>query len=120
MGIKNISEDVIFVELPIEGPRRAEELKAVNEIVSNKSDRHVIIDFSGVEVMNSWNISNLLILRSLLEGSGHQLVLCNVGTVTRCIFVVAGLSEVFTFVEDKSAALAAVKNASSSPSAHCQ
>jgi anti-anti-sigma regulatory factor len=120
MGIKNISEDVIFVELPIEGPRRTEELKAVNEIVSNKSDRDVIIDFSGVEVMNSWNISNLLILRSLLEGSGHQLILCNVGTVTRCIFVVAGLSEVFTFVEDKSTALAAVKNTSSSPSTHCQ
>ena len=70
--------------------------------------------------MNSWNISNLLILRSLLEGSGHQLILCNVGTVTRCIFVVAGLSEVFTFVEDKSAALAAVQNTSSSPSTHSQ
>lgn len=120
MGIKNISEDVIFVELPIEGPRRTEELKAINEIVSSKSDRDVIIDFSGIEVMNSWNISNLLILRSLLEESGHQLILCNVGTVTRCIFVVAGLSEVFTFVENKSAALAALQNTSSSPSAQSQ
>jgi hypothetical protein len=31
-------------------------------------------------------------------------------TVTRCIFVVAGLADVFVFIEDKSAALEAVKS----------
>ena len=63
------------------------------------------------------NISNLLILRSLLEDSGHQLILCNVTTMTKCIFVVAGLSKTFVFVDDTSAALAAIKNVNASSSA---
>ena len=113
MGIKNLSEDIIFVELPSDNPKIAEELKAVNETVSNERACHVIIDFSIVEIINSSNISNLLILRSLLQVSGRQLILCNVTTVTKCIFVVAGLSEVFVFVNDKSTALAAVQSAKS-------
>ena len=108
MGIKNIAEDVVLVALPPDGARRAEVLKAVNEVVSNKSDSDVIMDFSGVEIINSWNISNLLILQSLLADSDHKLVLCNVTTVTKCIFVVAGLSDIFIFADGKPAALEAV------------
>ena len=113
MGIKNLSEDIIFVELHSEGPKIAEELKAVNERVSKNNNCDVIIDFSRIEIINSSNISNLLILRSLLQDSGRQLILCDVTTVTKCIFVVAGLSEVFVFVDDKSIALAAVQSAKS-------
>jgi anti-anti-sigma factor len=113
MTIRNLSKDVILVELPSEGSRRSDELKAVNQVVSNKCGRHVIIDFAGVEIINSWNVSNLVILRSLLEDSGHQLILCSVGAVTKCIFAVAGLNEVFTFVDDRQAALAAVETANS-------
>jgi anti-anti-sigma regulatory factor len=111
MGIKNLSEDVVLVDLPSDKAKRAEVLKAVNDIVSNKSDRDIIMDFSGVEIINSWNISNLLILQGLLEASGHKLVLCNVGTVTRCIFVVAGLTDVFTFADNRAAALKAISKA---------
>ena len=112
MGIKNLSEDVILVDLPSDGPKREEVLKAVNDVVSNKSDSDIIMDFSGVEIINSWNISNLLILQGLLAESGHKLVLCSVGTVTKCIFVVAGLADVFTFADNRSAALEAVGKAS--------
>jgi anti-anti-sigma regulatory factor len=105
MGIKNIAEDVVLVDLPPDGAKRAEVLKAVNEVVSNKSDSDVIMDFSGVEIINSWNISNLLILRGLLDESGHKVVLCNLSTVTKCIFVVAGLTEIFTFADNRPAAL---------------
>ncbi len=111
MGIKNLSKNVVLVDLPCDGARRAEELKAVNDVVSNKSDSDMIVDFLGVEIINSWNISNLLILQGLLEASGHKLVLCNVGTVTRCIFVVAGLTDVFTFADNRSAALEAISKA---------
>jgi anti-anti-sigma regulatory factor len=120
MGIKNLSEDVILVDLPSEGSRRADELKAVNEIISNKCDCDVIIDFSQVEIINSWNISNLVILRSLLEDSGHQLILCNVGALAKCIFVVADLNEVFVFADDQPAALAAVRSTSSQTLPHSQ
>ncbi len=109
MGIKNLSKDVLLVELPSKSPKIAHELKAVNEAVSKKKgNRDVVIDFSGVEIINSSNISNLLILHNLLQNSGHRLIFCNVATVTKCIFVVAGLNEIFNFVDDRSSALATV------------
>lgn len=109
MGIKNLSKDVLLVELPSQSPQIAHELKAVNEAISKKDNRDVIIDFTGVEIINSANISNLLILYNLLQKSGHRLVLCNVATVTKCIFVVAGLNEVFEFADDIPSALANVQ-----------
>ena len=109
MGIKNLSKDVLLVELPSKSPKITRELKAVNETVSKKGSCDIIIDFSGVEIINSANISNLLILHNLLQKSGHRLILCNVATVTKCIFVVAGLNEVFEFADDRSSALATVQ-----------
>jgi anti-anti-sigma factor len=112
MGIKNLSKDVLLVELPSNSPKIAYELKAVNEAVSKeKGNRDVVIDFSRVEIINSSNTSNLLILHNLLQNSGHRLILCNVATVTKCIFVVAGLDEVFEFADDRSMALVTVQHA---------
>jgi len=111
MAIQNVSEEIILIDLPHDGAKRADELKSLNETVSKKNDCHVIVDFSNVEIINSWNISNLLILRDLLRESGHQLILCGVATVTRCIFVVAGLCDIFTFADDRPAAIEAVRNA---------
>jgi len=109
MGIRNLSENIIVVELPSDGSKRADELKNLNEIVSDKCQYDVIVDFCKVEIINSWNISNLLILRGMLEDAGRKLILCNISTVTKCIFVVAGLSEVFVFADNRSAALDTVR-----------
>lgn len=117
MGIQKLSKDVILVELPHDGSKRSDELKKVNETVGSAGNCDVIVDFSLVEIVNSWNISNLLILRDLLQKAGRQLVLCNITTVTKCIFVVAGLSEVFTFADDRSAALEMIQNSKSSAAA---
>jgi anti-anti-sigma factor len=111
MGIQNLSEDVVLVELPFKEPQIADELKAVNEIASNKPDLDVIIDFSKVEIVTSSSIGNLIILRNLLHEWGRRLMLCNVAPMTKCIFVVAGLKDIFEFVDDKSTALAAVQHA---------
>ena len=110
MGIQKLTKDVILVDLPHDGSKRSDELKKVNETVGNAGNCDVIVDFSLVEIVNSWNISNLLILRELLQNSGHQLILCGITTVTKCIFVVAGLSEVFTFADNRSAALEMIQN----------
>ena len=109
MAIQKLSEAVLCVELPSAGPKIAEELNTVNEMVSEKCTYNVIVDFFRVEVLNSWNISTLLALRSLLEDSGYQLVLFNVRVVTKCIFTVAGLRKVFEFAKNKEAALAALQ-----------
>ncbi len=111
MGIQNLLENVIYVELPSEGQEISDELKAMNEAISNRDDCDIIVDFTKVEILNSSNISSLLISRNLQEERGRRLVLCSVSTVTKCIFVVAGLAEIFFFVDDKSAALDAVKSA---------
>ena len=117
MSIENVSEDITLIDLPHDGASRADELKLVNEMVSKKNDNHVIVDFSNVEIINSWNISNLLILRDLLKESGHQLILCGIATVTKCIFVVAGLSDIFVLADDRAAALKAIRNTKSAASA---
>ena len=111
MGIKKISDDVLLVELPSKSPKIANELKAVNEAASKEGKCDIIIDFSRVEIINSSNISNLLILHNLQVGIGRRLVLCNLATVTKCIFVVAGLNEVFEFAENRSSALDTVGQA---------
>ena len=110
MAIQNISEDVLLVELPFKELQIADELKAVNERISDNTNFDVIIDFSKVEIITSSGIGNLIILRNLLHRQGRQLILCNVAPVTKCIFVVAGLKDVFDFAGDKSAALSAVQH----------
>ena len=111
MEIVNLTEDIIFLELPSSEPDITKQLKALNSTVSEGKPCDVIIGFSKVEVINSSNISNLLILRSFQEDVGRRLILCNVHTVTRCIFVVAGLAESFVFIDDKTAALDAIQSA---------
>jgi anti-anti-sigma factor len=113
MGIINLSENIILVELPTERLKREDELKNLNEIVSDNRQCDVIIDCSNVEIINSWNISNLLILRGMMEDAGHKLILCHVNTVTKCIFTIAGLSDVLVFTDTKSAALDAIDNTAS-------
>jgi len=111
MGIQNLSENIILVTVSPDRFKRSDELKNLNETIDDKCD--VIIDFAGVEIINSWNISNLLILRDMLEKAGRKLVLCNVNTLTKCIFVVAGLNETFVFAKDRNAALEVIQQTDS-------
>ena len=120
MGIRNLSENIILVELPTDQSERADELKELNETISKKCQCDVIVDFYKVEIINSWNISNLLILRAMLEDAGRKLILCNINTLTRYIFVVAGLSEILVFADDRPAALAAIHETDSPVTANPQ
>lgn len=116
MGIENLSDEVILVDSPSESSMRADELKKINEIVGKNPKCDVIVDLSKVQVIHSWNISNLLILRTLLHDAGRQLVLCSVTTATKCIFAVAGLREVFNYANDRSAALEMIRRSKSTAS----
>jgi len=107
MGIANFSEDILVVTLPKE-PELRHDFTMINKIVSNKGGSDVIVDFTRVDVLTSSSIGNLILLRNLLHESGRRLVLCNVAPPTEGIFRVAGLSKVFDFVDDKSAALESV------------
>jgi len=111
MGIRNISKDVLFVNLP-EEPHLGDELENVNEIASNRRDCDVVIDFSEVEMLTSASICNLMILNKLLSGIGRQLILCNVSFPTKCIFTLTGLKSSFKFANDKLSALESIRNTS--------
>lgn len=111
MSIQKFSEDVILVDLPSKEPHICRELQAVNDIVGSSGDSDVIIDFFRVEIITSASISNLLILRKLMTERGRELILCNVSQVTKYIFIVANLVQVFEFVDDRLSALASVQSA---------
>jgi anti-anti-sigma factor len=116
MAIEKIAEDTLLVELPFAGSKMTEELSTVGEMVSDQCTYDIIIDFFNVELISSSNISTLLVLRSMLQNAGHQLVLCNVKVVTKGVFTVAGLHKVFTFANNKEAAFDTLRDSKLSAS----
>ena len=108
MGIQNWSEDVILVDLPQE-PQMGDELKSITEMVRDRGDCEVVIDFSSIDIVTSSSLSKLLKLRKLLADCGHRLVFCSVAAATKGIFTVTGLDGVFEIVDDKFVALASLQ-----------
>ena len=104
MGIQNWSEDIIVVDLPTE-PQICDELKAVTEIVRDRDNCDVVVDFTSVDIVTSSSLSALLRLHKLLTDCGHRLVFSNVATATKSVFTVTGIEELFEFVDDKFIAL---------------
>ncbi len=108
MGIQNWSEDIILVDLPQE-PNMGEELKTVTEMVRDRGDCDVVVDFASVDIVTSSSLSKLLRLRKLLADCGHRLVFCSVAAATRGIFTVTGLDGIFELADDKFVALASLQ-----------
>jgi anti-anti-sigma factor len=108
MGIQNWSEDIILVDLPLE-PEMGEELKTITQVVRDRGDCEVVIDFSRVDIITSSSLSKLLRLKKLMSDCGHRLVFCNVAPATKGIFTVTGLDGVFEIVDDKFVALASLQ-----------
>lgn len=104
MGIQNWSENIILVNIAPE-PQMSEELRTVTEIIRDRGDCDVVVDFSDVEIVTSSNLAKLLKLRKVLHEQDHQLILCGVGVRTKAIFLVTGLENVFEFVENQALAL---------------
>jgi anti-anti-sigma factor len=108
MGIQDWSEDVILVDLPRE-PNMGDELKTVTELVRDRGNCEVVLDFSDVDIVTSSSLSKLLKLRKLLTDCGHRLIFCNVAAATKGIFTVTGLDGVFEIADDKFIALASLQ-----------
>ena len=108
MGIQNWSESVVLIDLPAE-PEITDELKAVVEIVRDRGDCDVVVDFSSVDIITSSSISSLLKLRKLLTDCQRRLIFCSVPPATKNVFTVTGIDEIFEFVDDKFVALASLQ-----------
>jgi anti-anti-sigma factor len=108
MGIQNWSEDIVLVDLPQE-PELGDELKTVTEVVRDRGDCEVVVDFSSVDIITSSSLSKLLKLRKLLGDCGHRLLFCSVAPATKGIFTITGLDGIFEIVDDKFVALASLQ-----------
>ncbi|MFC1604137.1 STAS domain-containing protein [Planctomycetota bacterium] len=113
MGIQNFSEDVLLITLP-EQPQHGEEIDIVNKLLSDSVDFDVLVDFSKVEMLTSGSICGLMILDKLLRGSGHKLVLFNLPSAIKQIFVRTGLITVFDLADDEFDAQQHIQDKSSS------
>jgi len=103
MGMQNLTEDIILVDLHRE-PRMGDELKTVTDIVNDRGDCDVILDFSNVDIITSSSLSKLLKLRQLLTDCGHRLVFCSMNNFTKSAFNITGLDGIFELTDDKFAA----------------
>ena len=108
MGIQNWSENIILVDLPAE-PQLGDELKTVADIIKDRGDCDVVMDFSAIDIISSSSLSKLLKLRKQLTDSDHQLIFCNVAPATKGIFAVTGLEGIFKVADDKFVALAGLQ-----------
>lgn len=113
MGIQNFSEDILIINLP-EQPQHGEEIDIVNKLLSSSVDFDVLVDFSIVEILTSESICGLMILDKLLKGSGRKLVLYNLPSAIKQIFVRTGLLTVFDLADDQFDALQHIQDKSKS------
>jgi anti-sigma B factor antagonist len=81
-------------------------------MLSEKVDRDVLVDFSQVQVLTSEALCRLMILDRLLRGSGCMLILCNVSSEIKHVFIRTGLVTIFEFAEDELAALRRIRSGS--------
>jgi len=108
MSAQNWSEQVILVELPPE-PEVVAELQQTVQLVREKDDCDVVVDFSNVDILTSNSLAELVRLQTLLAQCRRKMVLCHVNTATKGIFSVTGLDELFEIVDEKFDALATVQ-----------
>jgi len=109
VGIQSWSEDIIFADLHRE-PQLADELKTVTDVVNDRGDCDVILDFSNVDIITSPSLSKLLKLRQLLIDCGHQLVLCSMCEFTKKAFEITGLDGLFELADDRFTASAKLES----------
>ena len=108
MGIQNWSEDIILVELPQE-PQIVDEIRLATDLVRDRGNCDVVVDFSKVDIVTSSSLSALLRLRKLLTDCERKLIFCCVAPATKSIFTVTGIETIFEFAEDKMLALAGLQ-----------
>ena len=113
MSIHNYSEDVLLVTLP-EQPQYGQEIDIVNKLLSDSVDFDVLVDFAKVEILTSESICGLMILDKLLTGSGRKLVLYDLPSAIKQIFVRTGLITIFDLTDNQLDALQHIKDKNTS------
>lgn len=104
MSDQDSSEDVVIMELP-EEPELTKELQNMVSVVREGRDCNIVVDFEDVGIVTSRSLSHLLTLKELQKNRGQRLLLCGIGRTTKGTFTTTGIEKLFTFVDDRSAAM---------------
>ncbi|MBI4717994.1 MAG: STAS domain-containing protein [Planctomycetes bacterium] len=108
MSIENWSDNILVVDLQ-DDPAFTDDLSALIEQVEADKEVAVVLNFTGVNYINSSNIAKLLKLRKKLIADHRRLVLCELNTNVWGLFLVTGLDKVFEFADSVATALASVQ-----------
>lgn len=103
-------QNVVVIELEGEiwGGWDTLELKeTVGEMIRH-GDLHYVADLSRTGMVNSAGLGVLLAVKDLVEQGRGRLLLCGVGERTRRVMAISETSELFTIVDTREAALAAL------------
>ncbi len=108
MPVDKWSENILVVELQ-DDPTFTDEISALFEELDGRNDVDVVLNFAGVNYLNSSNIAKLLKLRKKLVAHRRKLVLCGIETSVWGLFLVTGLDKVFEFADNLANGLATVQ-----------
>lgn len=108
MAIERWSDEIIIVDLPDE-PDMFEELISLGDLLAEKENCNVVIDFGAVGDITSDSVKKLLKLHQMTAQFGRRFVLCNMEPETEDIFSATGLSGVFDLTENRFDALATLE-----------
>jgi len=98
-------DKVLSMSLPPE-PATREELKQLFEVAQQCAGSDLVIDFSNVDIVTSASLSYLIRLQKLADDAGSRLILCGIRSVTKGVFDITGLDDVFEMCEHGSEAVA--------------
>lgn len=117
MPIQSWSENILVAELQ-DDPVCTDDLNALVDQLTAKSDLDLVIDFSHVHYLNSSNIAKLLKLRKLVAiNHRRKMVLCAINSHVWGVFLITGLERLFEFADNVALGLAAIRIADDDPSA---
>jgi anti-anti-sigma factor len=108
VSIENWSDNILKVELQ-DDPAFSDDLTALFDQLDERSEIDVVLNFAGINYLNSSNIAKLLKLRKKLISNKRRLVLCGIMTNVWGLFLVTGLDNVFEFADDVANGLATVQ-----------
>ena len=109
MSIQNWSDDVLLAELQND-PQFSDDMNALLELVEERRDVDVVVNFSGITFLNSSNIAKVLKLRkNVMLNNRRRLKLCGISTHVWGVFLVTGLDKIFDFCDDVTSGLASLQ-----------
>lgn len=108
MSVECWSENILVAE-PQDDPAFSDDLASLFDRLNARTDVDVVLNFAGINFLNSSSIARLLKLRKRLLINKRRLVLCGINTNVWGLFLVTGLDKVFEFADNVANGLASVQ-----------